>query len=172
MEIYATPNKDRNGFTVVNNYQRGQFFEWLKKYDSFKIEPVIQESSNRRRYLEGAVIPCYCKWQYAIDPREPGKADQRRVLFMRDFNSDIVTNRNGDPERVPLSSKGEVSNILNTYTRYAEENGAPIPNPELYKKWRDEYGMDIRFKDFYSWLEFLGIEEDAMPSAETFNKLI
>ena len=171
MEIYFTPNKEKNGITIVNEYQKGKFLEWLKKYESFKVEPIIQESANRRRYLEGAVIPAYCKWQYGIDPRESGKSDQRRSLFMSDFNSDIVTNRDGEPSRVPMSSKGRASDILDNYTRYAEENGAPIPNPDLYKKWRDEWGMDIRFKNFYEWLEFLGIEEDAMPSAETFTRL-
>lgn len=171
MEIYLTPNKEKNGITIVNEYQKARFMEWLKKYNTFKIEPVAEDSQNGRRYLEGAVVPAYVKWQYGIDPREPGKSDVRRDLFMRDFNSDIVTNRNGNPERVAVSSKGEVKNILNNYTRYAEENGAPIPNPDLYKKWRDEWSMDIRFKNFYEWLDFLGIEEDAMPSAETFKKL-
>ena len=171
MEIYFQPNKDKTGITIVNDYQKSRFMEWLKKYQNFKVEPIIEDAPNKRRYLEGAVIPAYAHWQYSIDPRELGASDKRRYLFMRDFNAEVVKNRQGDPERVPQSSKGLVRDLLDTYTRYAEENGAPIPNPELYKKWRDEYGMDIRFKDFYSWLEFLGIKEDSMPSAETFNKL-
>ena len=171
MEIYFQPNKEKNGIVIVNEYQKARFMEWLKKYDSFKVEPIINESGKSRRYLEGAVIPSYCKWQYNIDPREPGAQDKRRLLFMRDFNNEIVTNREGEPERVPVSSRGKAREVLENWQRYAEENGAPIPNPELYKKWRDEWGMDIRFKNFYEWLEFLGIEEDAMPSSETFNKL-
>lgn len=171
MEIYFTPNKDRNGITITSEYQKARFMDWLKKYDAFKIEPVIEESTNRRRYLEGAVIPAYCKWQYSIDPREPGQGEKRRSLFMQDFNFEIVSDRNNNPKKVPLSSRGMANDLLNEYTTYAEQNGAPIPNPDLYKKWRDNWGMDIRFKDFYEWLDFLGLEEDAMPSEETLTKL-
>lgn len=171
MEIYFTPNKEKNGITITSEYQKARFMDWLKKYNAFKIEPVVEESSLRRRYLEGAVIPAYCRWQYGIDPREPGQGNKRRDLFMKDFNFEIVTNRDGEPAKVALSSRGLANDLLNDYTQYAEQNGAPIPNPELYKNWRDNWSMDIRFKDFYEWLNFLGLEEDAMPSAETLEKL-
>lgn len=168
MEIIAIPNEQKTAFAIPNEYQKARLLEWLKKYGSFKITPITEDSHKSRRYLHGAVEPSWAKWQYGIDPRQPGMGDVRHFLFMRDFNATIISNRDGDPERVPQSSRGMVREVLDTWSRYCEENGAPIPNPDLYKKWRDEWSMDLRFPTFHDWLEFLNIEEDAMPSAETF----
>lgn len=171
LEIIATPNEAKNGFKIESEYHKSVLKSWFGKYPAFKITPIVKESGESRRYLEGAVITAYCKWQYGIDPREPSMSDTRRYLFKRDFSNEIVKQRDGTIERVPTTSKGKAREILDTYTRWAEENGAPIPNPDLYKKWRDEWSMDKRWPTFYDWLDALGIEEDAMPSAETINQL-
>ena len=167
LEIYAEPNDTKNGFRIPNEYNRARFLDWLKKYKSFKITPVVEESRVSRGYLNGAVVPSYCHWQYGIDPRELGKSDQRAYLFRRDFNGEVVTNRAGEPERIPTSLLGKTREVLDSYTRWAEENGAPIPNPDLYKKWRDEFSMNPRWAHYWDWLEALGVGDDAMPSAET-----
>ena len=167
MELYCQPNNAKNGLNFGSEVNRARFVEWMRKYPAFKITPVTEESKESRGYLEGAVVPAYCHWQYNIDPREPGKAEARRLLFKRDFHSEVVEDRLGNPERVPLSSRGEAKNILNHYTRWAEENGAPIPNPDLYKKWKKEWSMDKRWPTFIDWIEALGVAVDGMPSAET-----
>lgn len=167
MKIFAIPNKERNGFHIPNEYQKGQFFEWLKKYSRFEIVPVVTDTEKARGYLHGAVEPAWCEWQYGIDPREQGLGELRHFLFMRDFNYRIIKGRDGLPVKAPQSSKGKTAEILSTYTRYCEENGAPLPNPELYKTWRDQWRMDERFPTFKDWLLFLNIGQDAMPSAET-----
>ena len=120
--------------------------------------------------MEGAVIRAYCQWQYGIDPREPELSEQRRFLFKRDFNYEIVKNKKGSPVRTPKSSKGEATNILRKYTEYAEQNGAPIPNSSLFKLYRDKW-KNTRFPTFFDFLDFLGIECDAMPSKETLDTL-
>lgn len=170
-EIQLTPNKERTGFSTRSDYQRSILQEWLRKYKLFKVVPVVTESKQSRGYLFGAVVRDYCHWQYGIDPREPGRDDARKYLFMRDFNSEIVKSRDDEPVRLPQSSKGKVRELLDTYTRWAEENGAPIPNPDLFKLYRDAWSMDMRWQSFHDWLEFLGIASDAMPSRETLSKL-
>lgn len=170
-KITAVPNKMRTGFSFPSAYNRSTLIEWLKKYKTFEISPVINESREVRGYLEGGIVPAYCEWQYGINARERGKAEQRRFLFKRDFNYEIVNDREGTPVRSPISSKGLAASISNTYTQWASENGAPIPNPELYKMWKNKYSLDERFPSFFEFLDFLELECDAMPSSATLEKL-
>ena len=171
MKITAIPNSTKTGFDFPSEYNAATYRSWLKKYKLFSIEPIIEDSVKSRRYLEGAVMPAYCEWQYAINAREPMKDESRRFLFKRDFNYEVVKNRKGSPVRMPLSSKGFASFLVEQYSQWATENGAPIPNPELYKLWRDKWSMDLRFPSFFEFLDFLGLECDAMPSAQTLEKL-
>ena len=171
LKITCQPNRERTGFYFPNEFNRQTFFQWLKKYKRFAIIPDDGESENSRGYLEGAIIPTYCKWQYGIDPRDRGRNEQRRFLFKQDFNYEIVKDRKGNPVRSPVSSKGLANQINNKYTEWAEQNGCPIPNPALFKLWRDKYSGDMRFEEFADFLSFLGIECDAMPSTQTLKKL-
>ena len=170
-KITAVPNETKTGFHFPSAYNRATLLEWFKKFKAFEISPVDTESRRSRGYLEGAVVPAYCEWQYGINPKERGLHEQRRFLFKRDFNYEIVENRDGETVRAPVSSKGMAAALANTYTQWAEQNGAPIPNPELYKLWRDKYQIDPRFPTFFEFLEFLGLECDAMPSQTTLAKL-
>ena len=169
--LIAKANQQKNGLVFASDYSRGLFLSWLKKYGAVEIQPVVKESKNSRGYLEGAVVPAYCQWQYGIDARARGKGEQRRFLFKRDFNYEVVKNRDGEPVRTPVSSLGLAVTLSDTYTRWADQNGAPIPNSELYKLWRDKWSMDFRFPTFFEFLEFLGLECDAMPSDQTLSKL-
>jgi hypothetical protein len=171
LKLILEPNAAKNGFHSPTEYTKARLLEWLKKYRAFEVSPVVPESQQARGYLHGAVEPAWAKWQYGIDPREPGLGETRHYLFLRDFNSVIKENRNGDPERIPQSSQGKLRELLDAYTRYAEENGAPVPNPALFKLYRDKWRIDPRFPTFHDWLAFLHIEEDAMPSAETLASL-
>ncbi len=169
--IYAKPNNERTGFHIPSEYNKALLLEWFKKYKGFYIEPDIAESVKGRRYLEGAVIPEYCLFQYNIDPRDPNKSEQRRFLFKRDFNYEVVNDRDGNPVRAPISSKGIANEILNTWTEWATENGCKVPNPKLYKLWKNKYKIDARFPTFHDFLAFLKIDCDAMPSSETLSVL-
>lgn len=171
MEIYAKPNETKNGFNIPSDYNKGRLLEWFKKYKYFKIIPVEEDTDNRIGYLEGAVIPAYGKWQYGIDPRDQERRNAARNLFKQDFNGEIIEDRNGNPTKISKSTKGKRAELLNKYTEWATENGAPIPNPDLYKTWRDKWSTDIRFYEYQDWLDFLGIDIDSMPSAETIAKL-
>lgn len=170
-KITAIPNITKTGFQFPSKYNKATLLDWMKKYKEFHIMPVINESKNVRGYLEGAVVPAYCEWQYGINARENGRSEQRRYLFKRDFNYEVVNDRDGNPVKTPLSSKGIASKLANTYTMWAEQNGAPIPNPALYKLWRDKYAIDLRFPTFFEFLDFLGLECDAMPTSQDLLKL-
>lgn len=170
-KVIAQPNETKRGFHFPSEYSRSLLLDWLKKYDKFEITPVIYDSYKSRRYLEGAVIPEYCRWQYNIDPRDPQRDEARRYLFKRDFNYEVITGKEGEPVRIPLSSKGKVREILEKFTEWASENGCKIPNPDLYKMWRDEWSMDLRFPTFHDFLTFLNLDCDAMPSRESLKIL-
>lgn len=171
LKITAQPNAQKNGFNFPSKYNKATLLEWFKKYKVFEISPVVNESQKSRGYLEGAVVDAYCEWQYGINPREKGRQEQKRFLFKRDFCYEIVNDKDGNPIRVPVSSKGKAAIVSNTYTQWAEENGAPIPNPALYKLWRDKYAIDIRFPTFFEFLDFLGLQCDALPTPQDLAKL-
>ncbi len=171
LKITAVPNREKTGLTFPSSYNKLVFKDWLKKYGEFSISPIINESNRKRRFLEGAIVPAYCEWQYGISARDLGKDEQRRFLFKRDFNYEIVKTRGGSPVRTPKSSLGIASELVDKYVEWATENGAPIPNHDLYKKWRDQYRNDPRFPTFFDFLDFLEIECDAMPSSQVFEKI-
>jgi hypothetical protein len=172
MKVTAVPNEQKNGFHFPSQHNRKLLLDWFKKYPKFDITPHVEESVRSRGYLEGAVMPAYCEWQYGINSRDRSKHEQQRYLFKKDFNSEIVNDRDGNPTKAPLSSKGLASKLNDSYTRWAEQNGAPIPNPKLFKLWRDKYrSIDERFPTFFEFLDFLGIECDASPTPQQLAKL-
>lgn len=164
--MIISTNKDKSGFEIQSDYNKSLLKDWFKKYAHFDLIPRVEESKDARSFLEGAVIPSYCKWQYGIMPNDKNRSEQRRFLFKRDFNYEILVNRKGEPVKSPKSSKALASKILKEFTRYAEENGCPIPNPALYKLYRDKWSSDPRFSCFDEFLKFLDLEVDGMPSTE------
>ena len=144
LKITAVVNKEKTGFHFPSAYNRATLLTWFQKFKTFHIVPADTETVKGRGYLEGAVIRAYCEWQYGIPARDSGKDEQRRFLFKRDFNYEIVKNRKGDPVRAVLSSKGLASIINDKYTKWASENGAPIPNPKLFKEASDFFQINWR----------------------------
>lgn len=171
--IQAEPHGDTFKLSIPSEYNRLLVKDMVRsgRVTLFELVPRVRGSKKQRGYLEGAVVPAYGLWQYDLDPRQPKNAEKARDLFKYDFNYIVVAGRDKKPRRVPQSLKGKHAEVLDRYTEWAQENGAPVPNEQLYKKWRDEYSMDTRYDNYYDWLAALGLECDAMPSAETFNKL-
>lgn len=162
-------------FSFGSEHAKARFLHFVKQNPGlwYVIQPQKRESKKQRGYLEGGVIPAYCEWQYGIDARDrsPQTSETRRFLFKRDFNGEVIKDRHGDPVIVPTSTKGVLNEVTTTYTEWATENGAPIPNTELFKMWRDEYSTEFRFPTFFDFLDFLGVECDAMPSSAMLKKL-
>ena len=172
--MQAEPYKDSFKLTIPSEYNRNVVKDLVtnKKVTLFELTPRIRASKNQRGFLEGAVIPLYAKWQYQIDPRDTAKRKTARDLFKLDFNFEIVKSKTGEPQKVPLSLRKKQAEVLDRYTSWANENGAPIPSEKLYKMWRDEYSMDLLFQDYYDWLDKLELEEDSMPSQEHIDQMI
>jgi hypothetical protein len=161
-----------NGLTIPSEYNRAKVKQMIKDGTTlFELTPRIRASKKQTGYLEGAVIFAWAKFQYDLDPRNPHNHEKARNLFKQDFWFEIIKDRNGNPKKTLKSLAGSHAEALNTYTEQATENGFPIPNEKLYLKWRDEWSMEPRFSSYYDWLNFLGLDEDSMPSAETFKKL-
>lgn len=169
--LQAEPFNDSFKLTIPSEYNRLIIKDLVRnqKVRWFELTARIRSSRSQRGYLEGAIVPVYCYWQYGIDPRQPNE-EKVRDLFKLDFWYEIVKKRSGEPEKVMLSWRKQQAEVLDKYTAWAQENGAPVPNEKLYKLWRDTYSMDTRWVHYWDWLDFLGLEHDAMPSAETINQ--
>lgn len=164
---------DGNAISFGSAYNKARFLAYAKSNPKhkYRIEPMVRDSLKQRRYLEGAVVPEYAKFQYNINPRDKDMRDIARGLFMRDFNHLIVSDREGKPSLVAKSSIGEVNEITEKYCEWAVENGGKIPNTALFKEWRDKYYSIGRWETFHDFLEYLGLDCDAMP-ANSLDKII
>lgn len=167
--IQAEPYKDSFKLTIPSEYNRFALKEMVRtgKTTLFELIPRIRSSKNQRGYLEGAVVPVYAYWQYGLDPRLPSKDIDIRDLFKADFWYDVIKKRDGSPRKTLKSWSKQQNQVLDKYTEWANENGAPVPNEQLYKLWEDVYSMDTRWSHYWDWLEFLGLDHDSMPSKET-----
>lgn len=155
------------GLVIPSEFNRARVKQMVKDGTKiFELTPRIRASKKQVGYLEGAVIPCYAKWQYDLDPRKPENAETARNLFKQDFWFTIIKDKDSNPKKTIKSLKNGHKEALDKYTQWAQENGAPIPNENLYKTWRDEYSMDLRFANYHDWLAFLELDDDSMPSAE------
>lgn len=161
-----------NALTIPSEYNRARVKELVKdgiKY--FELKPRVYASRKQQRFLEAAVVPAWGHYQYDLNPRDPNNAELARTLFKQDWNYIIVKDKDGKPRRVAQSLKSKHKEVLDKYMDAAPENGYPMPNNELYLKWRDEWSMEPRFANYYNWLDFLGLDVDSMPSKEVFDKL-
>jgi len=136
--IQAEPYKDSFKLTIPSEYNKLVVKDMVlkQKVRFFELNPRIKGSKSQSGYLEGAVVYVYAKWQYNLDPRDPSNEEDARNLFKSDFWYKIVKKRDGTPEKSLLSFKGRKAEVLDKYTSWAQENGAPIPNEKLYLIWQ------------------------------------
>ena len=153
--------------TIPSEYNRLKVKELIKDgITLFEMSPRVRASRKQQHFLEAAVIPAWGQYQYGINPRDPEKREIARTLFKQDWNYTIVKDKDGKPRRVAQSLKNKHREVLERYSDSAPENGFPMPNNELYLLWRDTYSMELKFSDYYDWLDFLGLDVDSMPSSE------
>ena len=158
--------------TIPSEYNKLRVRDYVMKegIQLFQMLPRVRASKSQRGYLEGAIVWVYGNWQYGLDPRVPENHEKARYLFKQDFNYEIVKDKDGNPRRIPMSLKGKHAEALDRYVNWAQENGAPVPNEQLYKLWRDKYSMEPRWEHYWDFLEELELEHDAMPSSETIKQ--
>jgi hypothetical protein len=122
------------------------------------------ESKDLRRYFEGAIVPEVCtSWEWC-DPRNADDLVACRELLKTEFNGRWVPTPAGGKRKVALSSKGQkvLREFVNRVTDWMGAQGIPIPDPTLYKKWRDTAPV-AGAGGYKEWLQEQGIKSDGTP---------
>lgn len=118
----------------------------------FEIVPLVPESSNMRRWFEGAVIPLITFYQEGMDYKDSGDRTKVRDWLMQEFNGEMVTVA-GNSKKVAASSKGKLKELSEKVIDWMSDQGyqTELLVPDLYKKWVDEvysYGGADYFIDY------------------------
>ena len=150
--------------TSSSNFQRSDLNQWIRENDGkfLIVTPREKISREKRGYFEGAIIPTYCHWHEALDPKNADHRAWVREELKQEFNGVTIKGISGKPHKVSKSTAGltnhEFGKFLNRITDYFAENEIPIPDPELYKLWvdmhQDEYG------DYWEWLQAHNMSPD------------
>ena len=72
-----------------------------------------------------------------------------------------------------MSSKGQkvLREFVNRVTQWMTEQGIPVPNPDLYKKWCDS-GLIAGAGSYREWLQEQGIRSDGTPQVPLIGTVI
>jgi len=141
---------------ATSPYVAGDFNEWLRNNEGkiLVVTPYEKVSKGKRGYFEGALIPAYCLWHEALDPMNKDHRELVREMFKTEFNGTFIRGLWDKPHKIARSTarlnNEEFGNFLNRITAYFEENQIPIPDPEMYKRWLDEFQDDEA--DYWTWL--------------------
>lgn len=134
---------DGTGLELGTDFNRRKFHDFLKKNPGLrmKIEPVLPESANQRRWFEGALVPLVTFYQKGMDHTAPEDNRKVRDWLKEEFAGEMVVVA-GKANRIAGSTKGRkaLQGFIERVMDWAGENGYQIEllNPEEYKKWRDE----------------------------------
>lgn len=124
----------------------------LQKYHGKRAKLVVEvvESQKKRKFFEGAMVPYFCTLFNIFDRKNPDDRAKVREMMKQEFGGEIVPSIGGGVTKVCTTSKGKVDEILNNATDWLKENGYAIPDPELFKKWRDVLLRED--DDYMDWL--------------------
>lgn len=139
-----------NGDLEISYDNLARVHDFLYKNKNKKIRVVFEEvdkkiADEKRGYFEGAIVPVFTHFQnkerIKIGLKEYTRGEMREIL-KREFNGRIIQLTSGKNQKFGQStntlSNKRFARFLDKITSYMEENGIPIPDPEEYKKWRDE----------------------------------
>ena len=151
------------GLDVGSDYNRARFREWLKKHAGLRVRVELDEpeSNDLRRYFEGAVVPEVCQhWEWC-DPKSQDDLVSCRELLKAEFNGRWLPTPSGSMRKVAMSTKTQkvLRPFVNRVTDWMAEQGIPIPDPKLYKQWRDS-GLMAGAGSYREWLEDQGMKSD------------
>lgn len=124
----------------------------------------MPESQDLRGYFEGAIVPEICQsWEWC-NPQSADDLVACRELLKTEFNGRWVPTPSGGRRKVAMSSKTQkvLRPMVNRITQWMAEQGIPIPDPNLYKKWRDS-GLMADAGSYREWLQMQGIKSDGTP---------
>lgn len=155
-------------FSVDGGLQFGEYTKaHLKEYAKnnpnlpFELKPIIPESSNQRRFFEGAICPLVTFYQENMDYRQTNDVNKIREWLKMEFNGELVVIAN-KTHKVAKST----SNILNLgfierIIDWLEHNYSinnEVLNPEKYKYWKDvvyPYGGPDNYIDYLKEIKLL-----------------
>lgn len=141
--------------------------QWMQDNEGklLEVSPRDKISKEKRGYFEGAIIPAYCEWHDALDPNNPDHRAWVREELKTEFNGVTIKGISGTPHKVAQSttvlSNDQFGAFIERITRYFEENEIPIPDTELYKRWRDTFSFD--YPDYWEWLSATNQNADGTP---------
>ncbi len=143
-----------------SEYNGHRFNDFLKKHGVntlFELSPKQKVTPEARGYFEGALVPAYCDWAEGLNPLVEDDILAVREMLKREFNGRWVVNLQGRAEKVAKSTKGLSrqefrESFIQQIVDYFERNQIPVPNPDLYKKWRDQYFHKEPELTFWQWL--------------------
>lgn len=144
---------------------RIRFTTWMKKnVGKFgTIEPRDKITREARGYFEGALCPSYLVWMKA-NPHDKDNLEAVREIFKLEFNGQLRKGLDGKPMKLAKSTarltRVEFREFTTKIIEYFVENGIPVPNPDLYKKWADEWRGDYPLLSFWQFLEHFDIKCD------------
>lgn len=109
-------------------------------------------------------MPEVCaSWEWC-DPRNPDDLVACRELLKQEHNGRWVPAPSGGKCKVARSSKGQrvLRAMVNRITDWMAEAGIPIPDPKLYKNWRDSAPV-AGAGSYREYLEEQGMKSDGTP---------
>lgn len=150
------------------------FRTWMRKnIGKFgTIEPRDKITKEARGYFEGALVPSYIQWTDK-DPNNRDEQENIRELFKLEFNGMVIDGLDGTPKKVgrstaKLSQLEFREDFVAKIVEYFVENNIPVPNPDLYKKWKDKWSHDDPLSTFWQFLKKYNIKCDAGVEEVTY----
>lgn len=137
----------------------------LRKLGDIKIKTTFEpykrlDSESERGFFEGAMVATFAEYVYPErNPLKREDIDFVRQDIKKEFNGIGGLDMEGNYVKLPRSTKGSLKEVLTLCTQYLMENGYPIPDPELYKKW----DLDRPEGNYWLWLRKNNLQVDGQP---------
>lgn len=141
----------------MSDYVRADFHDWCKEHEgeSVRIEPEKKPVSQEMRgYYFGAVLPLVrstCDDWKNLTTLEMHEVVKKMFFYFETYNPKTKrTERFGRSVMAESdwNNTRKAMEFLQVIAGYLAECGIAMPNPEEYKKWRDESGVVLEKIDY------------------------
>lgn len=125
------------GLEFKSDYHQALFKDFLKENVGTMLDIKLHSgelSTEQRGYFEGAIVPAVAEFQNM-------EIEEARELLKKEFNGRYIFDTKGKAHKVGISTtklnKKAFSEFLERIIQWMSENGVPIPDPELFKEFKD-----------------------------------
>lgn len=145
-----------------SEYTRLKLRKYIKENPGipFEIEPVLPESSNQRKFFEGAVCPIVTYYQEGMDHNDWRDVKKVREWLKMEFNAEIIE-IGGKAHKIAKTSKNALKDFMERVIEYVQDN-YQLPDqaldPKSYKHWKDTvypYGGPDNYIDYLREINIL-----------------